>query len=127
MPFVSEEELEEELSVFGVEFNNPQIIEKLQALCVQYNFGAEKISTEWVAFASTHKGIGMTVDTLEQLDRERLTRKGSRTPKTPARKVVKQEYYDINTIEEGMDENEAENLYNAYSSTPSSKVSIFKE
>jgi hypothetical protein len=28
MPFVSEEELEEELSVFGVEFNNPQIIEK---------------------------------------------------------------------------------------------------
>jgi hypothetical protein len=25
MPFVSEEELEEELSVFGVEFNNPQI------------------------------------------------------------------------------------------------------
>jgi len=42
----------------------------VQALCVQYNFGAEKISTEWVAFASTHKGIGMTVDTLEQLDRE---------------------------------------------------------
>lgn len=121
MPFVSEEELADEFSVFGFEFDSPQIIEKLQALCVQYNFGAEKISTEWVAFASTHKGIGMTVDTLEQLDRERLTKKGSRTPKTPARKVVKQEYYDINTIEGGVDENEAENLYNAYSATPSSK------
>ncbi|XP_071164281.1 DNA polymerase alpha subunit B-like [Mytilus edulis] len=122
MPFISEEELEDEFSVFGVEFSSPQIVEKLQELCVQYNLGAEKIVTEWVAFASTHKGVQMTLDSLDQLDRERLTKKGSKTPKTPARtNTIKQEYYDINTIQGGMDENEAENLYNAYSTTPSSK------
>ncbi|VDI22175.1 DNA polymerase alpha subunit B [Mytilus galloprovincialis] len=122
MPFISEEELEDEFSVFGVEFSSPQIVEKLQELCVQYNLGAEKIVTEWVAFASTNKGVQMTLDSLDQLDRERLTKKGSKTPKTPARtNTIKQEYYDINTIQGGMDENEAENLYNAYSTTPSSK------
>lgn len=31
MPFISEEELEDEFSVFGVEFSSPQIVEKCKS------------------------------------------------------------------------------------------------
>ncbi|KAL5007932.1 hypothetical protein ScPMuIL_013513 [Solemya velum] len=121
MAVVSEEELSEEFEGFGITLSDPNITDKLQELCGLHRLDAGDLVTEWVAYSNTKKNLGLTLEALDHFEREKLSKRIPKTPKTP--KLKKQNgpvIYDINNIEDGMDEDGAEALYNAYS-TPSSK------
>ncbi|KAJ8308549.1 hypothetical protein KUTeg_013423 [Tegillarca granosa] len=115
MATVSEGDLSDEFSFFGIEIEDKAVVEKLQELCAVYRQDASQIAAEWTAYSQTKKGVLLNLENLNMLDRERLVKK---TPKTPlAKKEKVPVIYDINSIQKGIDENDAEQLYNAYSGT----------
>ncbi|XP_033734841.1 DNA polymerase alpha subunit B-like [Pecten maximus] len=123
----SDEDLKDEFSIFGVELENQDVIDKLKELCVLYRLDASKISTEWIAFYNTKTTKGnltLSCEVLDLFDRERLNKKTPRTPQV--KKKSGPTVYDVNTVQNGIDENEAVELYNAYSgnSTPSNTKKV---
>ena len=42
----------------------------VQTLCQMYRLSAEKIACEWLAFAASKKNVKLSVETLDQMDRE---------------------------------------------------------
>nr|XP_022332439.1 DNA polymerase alpha subunit B-like [Crassostrea virginica] len=120
MALVQDEDLEEEFSTFGFDLNE-ELIDKLKEICVTYNLDAEKVCAEWVAFSKARKDISISLENLDVFDREKLAKKIQRTPKTPLNKRTQQRVYNVNNVAEGVDISDAENLYNTYGGTPSSK------
>ncbi|XP_052274858.1 DNA polymerase alpha subunit B-like isoform X2 [Dreissena polymorpha] len=119
--FVSEEELADEFSMFGVELSSEEIIAKLQELCTMHRLDAGGMVTEWMAFAHSKKNLTIEMDVLEQFERERLSKRHQKTPKT----IKKENGPVIHSIDSlPMDVEGAEELYSAYGGkTPTSKIS----
>ncbi|XP_041352410.1 DNA polymerase alpha subunit B-like [Gigantopelta aegis] len=119
---VCEEDLSDEFDVFGIELENSDCIDKLKELCVTYRLDASDIATEWVAFSQSKKIQSLCAGSLEMFERERLSKKTPKTPKTSTSKnssVI----YDLNTIDQGVDDDEAVALYESYSTlTPKAKT-----
>lgn len=42
----------------------------VKELCLLYRLTAEDAVAEWIAFSTTHSGLAINMDTLEQLERE---------------------------------------------------------
>lgn len=120
MGVVQDEELQEEFDVFGINLNE-QLIDKLKELCITYNLDADRVADEWLAFSKARKDIPISLENLDLFDREKLAKKTQRTPQTPLNKRTQQKVYNINNVSEGVDISDAENLYNTYGGTPSSK------
>ncbi|KAL4238917.1 DNA polymerase alpha subunit B [Mactra antiquata] len=119
---VSEEDLNDEFSVFGIEVENPDVIAKLQELCLMHRLEGGDIVTEWVAFTHSKKNVVLELDTLDQFERERLSKKSHKTPKS----VKKESAPKIHTMDNlPMDVEGAEDLYTAYcGNTPNAKSKL---
>ncbi|ESP02897.1 hypothetical protein LOTGIDRAFT_110777 [Lottia gigantea] len=130
MAAISEEELSEEFDMFGIDLGEDELVLKLKELCALYRLSATDIANEWIAFSQTKKGVELNQESLDQFDREKLSKKQNKTPKTPLTKKSKPVIYDINTIHKTLDnvndEDEAQKLYNSYG-TPTSKGSMSKK
>lgn len=48
-------------------FPHPSTVKEL---CLLYRLTAEDAVAEWIAFSTTHSGLAINMDTLEQLERE---------------------------------------------------------
>ncbi|XP_033123585.1 DNA polymerase alpha subunit B-like [Anneissia japonica] len=117
---VSKDDLIEEFDIFGVSLSDEDIIDKLQHLCMLYRRKADAIVEEWVAFSSTSH-ITLTLENLDQLE-EQLASK---------MKVSKEEFkdtkpmiYTAETIDEIMDTNAADDLFDAYVTPTESKKRV---
>ncbi|XP_052768744.1 DNA polymerase alpha subunit B-like [Mya arenaria] len=119
---VAEEDLSEEFSMFGIELDDEDVVLKLQELCTMHRLDAGNMVTEWVAFTHSKKNITMTLDVLDQFERERLSKRHQKTPKS-VKKGNAPKIHSIDTLP--MDVEAAEELYSAYGgNTPTSKRTI---
>ncbi|XP_002731400.1 DNA polymerase alpha subunit B-like [Saccoglossus kowalevskii] len=117
---VSGEDLSEDFATFDIELTDPDVVDKLKELCMLHRLESSSLVDEWVAFSHTHQNINMTMDTIELFERERLNKKSHKN-KTPVFKRERNKHaYDINTIDQLIDNDEANDLLNAYC-TPSTK------
>ncbi|XP_078001014.1 DNA polymerase alpha subunit B-like [Glandiceps talaboti] len=116
---VSAEDLAEDFSMFDIELNDAELVDKLKELCMIFRFDSSSLVDEWVAFSHTHKNVSLSMESVEQFEREKLSRK-SQKHKTPNVKREKQRVYDISSMEVLIDGSDAEDLLNAYS-TPATK------
>ncbi|XP_068117229.1 DNA polymerase alpha subunit B [Hyperolius riggenbachi] len=113
---ISEKAILEELTVFGVSFED-EVPEKLVELCSLHRLSEEQIVNEWMAFSATRKLEHLTVNNLSLLEHEVFNKKNVK------RQNVKKEKHcgnrDINSIQELIEvETEEENLLDSYT-TPS--------
>ncbi|XP_048732444.1 DNA polymerase alpha subunit B-like [Ostrea edulis] len=120
MAYLQDEELRDEFDLFGIELTD-DVIDRLKEICITYNLDADKVTDEWLAFSKAKKDLAISVENLDLFDREKLAKKIQRTPQTPLHKKSQQRVYNINNVSEGVDITDAENLYNTYGGTPSTK------
>ncbi|XP_062576171.1 DNA polymerase alpha subunit B-like, partial [Saccostrea cucullata] len=120
MALLQDEALRDEFDIFGIELSD-DIVDKLKELCVTYNLDAERVAAEWIAFSNLRKNLTISVENLDVFDREKLAKKTQKTPQTPLNKKTQQRVYNIDNVSEGVNIHDAENLYNTYGGTPSSK------
>ncbi|XP_046343020.2 DNA polymerase alpha subunit B-like [Haliotis rufescens] len=113
MTSVSEEDLVEEFDTFDIDLTQPEVIDKLKELCIVHRLEAAKMAAEWMAFScSAKRNLNLDLGSLDSFERERLSKK-AKVPKAPPSKKGPV-LYDINTIEDGIDEEDAANLLGAY-------------
>ncbi|XP_053377619.1 DNA polymerase alpha subunit B-like isoform X1 [Mercenaria mercenaria] len=119
---VSDEELCDEFSVFGIDIDDDAVTGKLQEMCTMHRLEASELVTEWVAFTHSKKNVRLELDTLDQFERERLSKRNQKTPKA----VKKETAPVIHTIDSlPMDVEGAEELYSAYGGkTPKTKGAV---
>ncbi|XP_061164256.1 DNA polymerase alpha subunit B-like [Saccostrea echinata] len=120
MALLQDEAIKDEFDIFGIELTH-EIIDKLKELCVTYSLDAERVAAEWIAFSNVRKNLTISLENLDVFDREKLAKKMQRTPQTPLTKKTQQRVYNIDNVSEGVNIHDAENLYNTYGGTPSSK------
>ncbi|XP_041467785.1 DNA polymerase alpha subunit B-like [Lytechinus variegatus] len=118
MASVSEDDLSEQFETFGVtlDTSDPDIVDKLKELCLLYRLTAEDAVAEWIAFSTTHSGLAINIDTLEQLEREALTKKSSKV-KTPS----SQKQAARKTSFSMLDDDESDDLLDAYTPGPKAR------
>ncbi|XP_050404737.1 DNA polymerase alpha subunit B isoform X1 [Patella vulgata] len=128
MSNITDDELMEEFETFGIELEEDgNVSNRLKELCALYRMTATDIVNEWIAFSQTKKGTQLIAENLEAFDREKLSKRLSKTPKTPQLKKQKPTVYNINTIHKSLnDDDEAQKLYNAYG-TPKAKGNTAKK
>ncbi|XP_076314734.1 DNA polymerase alpha subunit B isoform X2 [Tachypleus tridentatus] len=96
---VSEETILKELEEFSCSVTDESVLSKMKELCFVYQLDAVQMVSNWVAFATT-KNIDseVTVDLLNQLEREELNKK-VKTPKSSRRSQKTQHVYNATTID----------------------------
>ncbi|XP_030855397.1 DNA polymerase alpha subunit B [Strongylocentrotus purpuratus] len=119
MATVSEDDLSEQFETFGVtlDTNDPDIVDKLKELCLLYRLTAEDAVAEWIAFSTTHSGLAINMDTLEQLERETLSKKSSKV-KTPSSRKPAGKQTSFAMLD---DDDESEDLLDAYTPGPKAR------
>ncbi|XP_018409803.1 PREDICTED: DNA polymerase alpha subunit B isoform X1 [Nanorana parkeri] len=111
---VSVKSIQEELMVFGVDFEDNEVPDKLVELCSLHRLSEEGIVNEWMAFSATRLLEHLTVSNLNLLEHEVLNKKNVK------RQSVKKDKHcgsrDFNSIQELIEvETEEENLLDSYS------------
>lgn len=116
MAIVSEDDLSEQFETFGVTIGDPDVVDKLKELCVVYRLTADDAVAEWIAFSTTHGGLAINTETLDQLERESLTKKSTKVKTPSSRKpAVQPSSFSL------LDDEESDDLLNAYTPGPKSR------
>ncbi|XP_064622329.1 DNA polymerase alpha subunit B-like [Lineus longissimus] len=123
MTSVCEDDLLEELEMFGVNSPDASVIEQLIDLCRVHHKDAAGIVEEWVAFAQT-SGINLTTltpDIVTNFERQ-LQKKSMKVPKTPKMKKPEQGSFSAKKQRDtGVDADIVDELFGAYS-TPGANM-----
>ena len=118
---IADEEFDDEFQTFGHSIDNPDLYDTMRTFCQQYRMDASDIAMEWVAFSQTNKHCKLNGESLDHMERARLSKRAGKVAKTPKPKSVKEPVYDINSLENVLSA-EAEDLVGAYA-TPKGKGS----
>ncbi|XP_066282662.1 DNA polymerase alpha subunit B-like isoform X2 [Branchiostoma lanceolatum] len=110
---VDEGDLAEEFGTFDIKIEDEDIIDKLKELCMVYRLDASDMVDEWMAFSISNNGAALTMDKLEQFERERANK--TKTPKVKREKPAAV-MHDISNINPEAEDD----LLDVYS-TPASK------
>ncbi|CAN7998853.1 unnamed protein product [Ixodes hexagonus] len=88
MDFIEDSAFLSELEIFGADSVKPECLKKLRELCMVYGQGADAITSAWVVYA-LKKNVSvadMTLDLLEQMELEELSKNASKASRTPVSK-----------------------------------------
>nr|XP_033812159.1 DNA polymerase alpha subunit B isoform X2 [Geotrypetes seraphini] len=122
---VSAAAIAQELKTFGLELEEEEekelLLERIMELCSMYSLKEDDIVNEWIAFSTT-KMLSLTVDNLNLLEHEILSKKAVKTHQTSVKKTQHLGTLDFSTLQELIDaEVEEETLLDSY--TPPAKSS----
>ncbi|XP_022093161.1 DNA polymerase alpha subunit B-like [Acanthaster planci] len=109
---VTEDELVQEFEDFDIELTDPDVVDKLKELCVVYRLDCSSIVSEWVAYSISRNDQKMTVESLEEMEQDRISKKKKKIAKTPT--VTSPALFSSDPIAE-----ESDDLLSAY--TPAGK------
>eukprot|EP00058_Branchiostoma_floridae_P021149 XP_002606639.1 hypothetical protein BRAFLDRAFT_120094 [Branchiostoma floridae] len=116
---VDEEDLAQEFGTFDIKIQDEDVVDKLKELCMLYRLDASDMADEWMAFSISNNSASLTMDKLEQFEREASTtcRRANKT-KTPKVKREKPAavMHDISNINPDAEDD----LLDVYS-TPAAK------
>ncbi|XP_036784059.2 DNA polymerase alpha subunit B isoform X1 [Manis pentadactyla] len=115
---VSAQLLVEELQIFGLDCEEA-LIEKLVELCILYGQNEEGMVGELIAFCTSTRKDGLTLDTLNSFEHEFLSKRLSKARHSASKDSAHAGTRDIISIQELIEvEEEEETLLNSYT-TPS--------
>ncbi|XP_019642373.1 PREDICTED: DNA polymerase alpha subunit B-like [Branchiostoma belcheri] len=110
---VDEEDLAQEFGTFDIKLEDEDVMDKLKELCLVYRLDASGMVDEWIAFSISNNSAALTMDKLEQFERERANK--TKTPKVKREKPAAV-MHDISNINPEAEDD----LLDVYS-TPASK------
>ncbi|XP_071505215.1 DNA polymerase alpha subunit B-like [Diadema antillarum] len=116
MTNISENELSEQFETFGVTIDDPDVVDKLKEFCIVYKLTVEDCVAEWIAFSTTHSGLPINADTLDQLERESLGKRLNQVKTPSSQKPTTQQSYQML-----LDDDESEDLLDAYTPGPKAR------
>ncbi|XP_035684552.1 DNA polymerase alpha subunit B-like [Branchiostoma floridae] len=110
---VDEEDLAQEFGTFDIKIQDEDVVDKLKELCMLYRLDASDMADEWMAFSISNNSASLTMDKLEQFERERANK--TKTPKVKREKPAAV-MHDISNINPDAEDD----LLDVYS-TPAAK------
>ncbi|XP_056457033.1 DNA polymerase alpha subunit B [Gadus chalcogrammus] len=75
MSTINLETIKSELEMFGIDYDDEAILDKLLEQSICNRLQADQIMLEWVAFSVTKSGLKLNIDNLEQFEHEVLSKK----------------------------------------------------
>ncbi|XP_059918269.1 DNA polymerase alpha subunit B [Gadus macrocephalus] len=113
MSTINLETIKSELEMFGIDYDDEAILDKLLEQSICNRLQADQIMLEWVAFSVTKSGLKLNIDNLEQFEHEVLSKKNKLRQSS---KKEEPHNVTIHTLQDLIkEEEEQDNLLDSYS------------